>query len=164
MATKFPIYLNNLRFYVNPTNISIKKSSQVAESKTKAGVVYQVWPDLPDTMEIKGMAYGITSFNELLRLKNAFHATQKIVPLRYKGRVYAGYLKNLDIAGDAEVPGRFTYSFGFQCINPPHFEIQDLAVGNQPSLQATLNTVGQTYRILSSSLAQTVEKISTPKL
>ena len=159
MAIKYPMYLDNLRFFVNPTNIGIKKNSQVAESKTKLGVIYQIWPDLPDVLDLKGIAFGANTFNELLRLKNAFEKINKLIILRYKGRSYSGFLKTLDVNGDAEVPGRFNYSFNFQCINPPHFEIQDLSIGTGPTASAVGTSLSRAFSDLSNSLASTTESI-----
>ena len=150
MANKYPIYLNNIKFYVNPVNIIVKKVSQVASVKTKAGVVFQEWPDLPDTVSLKGSSYGRTAFSELKMLKEKFHnmafTGSKFIILRYKGENYDGYLKTLNITGTAEIPGKFDYDFEFQCINPPHFKIEDLTIGSIQTENLIFGSLAQLQR------------------
>ncbi|MFH8120322.1 MAG: hypothetical protein QXS37_05975 [Candidatus Aenigmatarchaeota archaeon] len=121
---KLALKFEDVILYVNPYNVVVQKQAQVSEIRTFAGTVYQHWPDLPDVLTIKGVAFGQDSFESLDYLKKAFHDRKKKVSLEYKGKVYEGFFRRFEITADAEKPGIFHYSFEFVLKgDEPFFEI-----------------------------------------
>jgi hypothetical protein len=142
---KFPIYINNIRFLVNPTKIKIEKTSQIAELRTHGGTIFQVWPDLPDTITFSGIAFGNTAYSELRDLRDRFETPGKEIILTYKGVSYRAIIKKMSIEGDAEKPRQFSYSFDIILVEPAHFKSEDLGIGAE--IEPPLSVLEKTFSI-----------------
>ncbi len=131
MATRFPIQINNLRFFVNPTGLNIQKGLNFAPLNTQNGVRYQIWYDAPEVLTITGDAAGDTAYRELNFLKRNFERTNKTAELFYKTRVYRGFITNLTVDHNIGHPNRFSYSITFQLLFGERFAIEDFSLTRQ---------------------------------
>jgi len=127
--SKTKIIFEDVELYVNPTEITVKKAAQVADTKTFGGVVFQHWPDLPDVLSIDGAVFGTESYEALKYLKEVFHLRNKEVNMWYKGAEYKGFFRSFEITAVANFPGKFEFSLEFVLKNPPHFKIEDFGSG-----------------------------------
>jgi hypothetical protein len=141
MAVLFPIKLDGKRFFVNPTQIRVKKRSDIARVKTMAGTTFQVWPDLPDEIHFEGVAFGFRSFFELKNLQDAIvkRPEDKQVVLSYKFSEYRGYVTQLEVGADAEKPRQFQYSFDFVSKKP--INLRDMTLGQLTGLRAEFDFI-----------------------
>lgn len=168
MATLYPISLNNFKFYVNPTKISVSKRSSISEVRTMTGTIFQLWPDLPNEISFSGIAYGNIAIAELRALASALEQNPdaKQVPLVYKFKTYQGYVRDLEVSASADVPYIFDYSFKFVTLTP--FSVDTMPIGQTPSIvvdfdffTAELSTA--TFQILSvpANIVNSVSNIYT---
>ena len=164
MATKFPLQLNNLRFYVNPTGLQITKGITFGTLPTQGGVKYQVWYDTPDVLNISGACAGSTAYRELLFLKTQFERTNKVSELFYKTRLYRGMITNLVIDHNTSHINEFTYTITFQLLFGGKFAVEDFSINatNQGVLSSTLqklaNFINAPLNKLESSITQALSK------
>ena len=128
MATNFPLILNNLRFLVNPTGMTISKGLNFAPLNTQNGVIYQVWYDAPEVLTISGQSSGDTAYRELAFLKRDFEKTNKLSELFYKTRVYKGFVTNLTVDHNTGHVNRFNYTINFQLLQGEKFAIEDFSL------------------------------------
>jgi len=139
--TRFPLILNNIRFQVNPRNISVNKPLLYQELATQHGVRYQIWYDRPETLTIQGMSAGDTAFRELLFLKQNFERTtsNKISELFYKTKVYRGFITQLTVGHSVDEHLRFPYQIEFQLLQGEQFNIHDFSLEASGLLSRPLN-------------------------
>lgn len=156
MATRFPLQLNNLRFFVNPTGLNIQKGLVFAPLNTQSGVKYQVWYEAPEILTITGDAAGNTGYKELLFLKQQFEKTNKISELFYKTRIYKGFITSLQVDNNTQHLNRFSYSITFQLLQGEAFAIEDFAL--------TRNEEGAVGRALKKVEDFINEKLNTTKI
>ncbi len=132
MASIFPIQINNLRFYVNPTQLSITKPLTYATLPTTSGIIYQIWYDSPETLSVTGASAGGTAYNELVFLRQNFENINKVVSIFYKTQLYQGFITNLSVTTDIMGhPNRFNYSIQIQLLQGQKFAIEDFAITSQ---------------------------------
>ena len=144
MAVKYPLILNNVRFFVNPTNLKIKKDIAMSSLATHSGVKYYVRYDTPEKLTISGFSAEDSAYKELLFLKENFERTDKISELFYKTTVYTGILNSLDIDYAHDNPNKFPYTIEFQLLFGQKFKIEDFALqatGLMGDLTTALSTV-----------------------
>ena len=141
MATKFPLILNNLRFFINPTGMNITKGLNFAQVNTQNGVIYQIWYDAPEVLTMSGQSSGKTAYNELAFLKRDFEKTNKLSDLFYKTRVYKGFITNLTVDHNTGHPNRFNYTITFQLLQGEKFAIEDFTLNQTRSVGGTVERV-----------------------
>jgi hypothetical protein len=136
MALLFPITIDKLRFFVNPTSISIKKTSSISRIRTMAGTTFQAWPDQPDEVSFEGISFGVRSIFELRRLGDAIEKRpeEKQVILKYKYNRYEGYIQEVNVKANAENPRIFEFSFTF--ISKKRFKLDTMVIGQVTGLKA----------------------------
>jgi hypothetical protein len=165
MATKFPLQLNNLRFFVNPTNLNITKGVNFGTLPTQSGVKYQVWYDAPEVLTIAGVSAGKTAYKELVFLKRNFERTNKQSELFYKTRIYKGFITNITVEHGTSHINEFTYTIIFQLLFGEKFAIEDFSVtGNERgivarTLQQLDEIINEPIRRLESSIEKLLNKI-----
>jgi len=142
MASIFPIQINSLRFYVNPTQISVNKPVTYATLPTSNGFVYQVWYDSPETLTITGASAGPTAYNELVFLRQNFENTNKVVQIFYKTRNYQGFITNMTVEHSTTHINRFNYVIPIQLLQGQQFAIEDLSItpANQGIIEGAVNS------------------------
>jgi hypothetical protein len=128
MATKFPIQINNLRFYVNPTGLNVTKGVSFAPLNTQNGVVFQVWYDVPEVLTITGQSAGNDAYKELAMIKRDFEKTNKLSELFYKTRLYKGFITSVNFDHNTSHPERFNYTITFQLLQGEQFAIEDFTI------------------------------------
>lgn len=128
MATKFPLQINSLRFFVNPTGLNVTKGVNFAPLNTQNGVVFQVWYNAPEVLTISGQSAGETAYRELAFLKRNFERTDKLSELFYKTRVYRGFITNLTVDHNTGHVNRFNYTITFQLLHGEKFAIEDFTL------------------------------------
>jgi hypothetical protein len=128
VATKYPIYFDRVRLLINPESIDVQKTSNVAETRTLKGTVFQFWPDLPDVINFHGRVLGAKAYTELKFLQQHFEKEGKECTMLYKTREYQGFFMNFKVDAESDMPGKFKYVFDFKIMGP-HFEDRDLALG-----------------------------------
>lgn len=128
MATKYSLILNNVKFQVNPTNLSINKGVLMSNLSLQSGVKYYVWYDSPEMLSITGISAGDSAYKELLFLKDNFERTDKTSTLFYKTQLYYGIITNLKVSFDAMSPNKFGYDINFQLLFGQKFKIEDFAL------------------------------------
>lgn len=164
MASRFPVQINNLRFFVNPTNISITKNVNYTPIVTQNGVRYQVWYDSPEVMTIRGASAGDTAYRELLFLKQNFERQNKISELFYKTRVYRGFITELTIDTSTDTLGFFNYAITFQLLQGERFGVEDLSVRGTDdglvgsSLRRAENFVNEKLNVVETSISRLLSK------
>jgi len=136
MALLFPIKIGELRFFVNPTKIDVRKRSSLGQVRTMSGTTFQVWPDFPDEITFTGMSFGTRSLVELRGLGQTIQreAQRKEVELVYKFNKYRGYIKEINIDNDADKPRQFSYKLTFISKDP--FELGNMPIGQLTGLSA----------------------------
>jgi hypothetical protein len=154
MAIKYPLILNGVRFYVNPTSLKIKNSLAISSLATHSGVKYVVWYDSPAQLTISGFSAEDTAYKELLFLKENFENTDKISTLFYKTTVYTGIITSLNVDYSYDNPNKFPYSIEFQLLFGQKFKIEDFALqatgiigGLMGDLTTALSTVDSNVNI-----------------
>lgn len=153
--SKFPVFFDNTRLFVNPTKISVKKTKNIAQLRVLSGTVFQVWPDLPDTVSFEGTSFGISAPIEL-RLLQEKQEKQDEVLMTYKFKKYRGFFLNFNVVGDAEMPSRWAYSFDF--IMKDRFKTEDFTIGHLDVQQAIVGVGG----LISQSILKFKETIRKP--
>ena len=128
MATRFPLQLNNIRFFVNPTGLNIQKGLTFAPLNTQGGVKYQVWYESPEILTVTGDSAGDTGYRELLFLKQQFEKTNKLSELFYKTRIYKGFITSIQVDHNTSHLNRFAYTITFQLLQGEHFAVEDFAL------------------------------------
>lgn len=128
MATKYTLILNNVKFLVNPTALTINKGVLMSSLNLQSGTKYYVWYDSPEVLTITGQAAGSTAYKELLFLKDNFERTNKTSTLFYKTQLYYGMITSLRVTFDATDPNRFGYEINFQLLFGQRFKIEDFAL------------------------------------
>ena len=131
MATRFPLQLNNIRFSVNPTNLTIAKGVNYGTLPTQGGVKYHIWYDTPEMLTISGVSAGKTAFAELLNLKRHFERTDKVSELFYKTSIYKGFITNLTVEHSTSHINEFVYTLQFQLLFGERFNIEDFSLTGQ---------------------------------
>lgn len=164
MATKFPVQINNLRFFVNPTQMSISKGVNFGTLNTQNGIKYQVWYDTPEVLTISGVSAGSTAYKELLFLKQNFERTNKVSELFYKTRLYKGFITAISIEASTSHVNEFTYSVTFQLLQGEKFGFEDfsLKANEQGAVATALNKlsgiINQPLASLESSIGKLLSK------
>lgn len=164
MATKFPIQINNLRFFVNPTNLSITKGVNFGTLNTQSGTKYQVWYDTPEILTISGVSAGDTAYKELLFLKQNFELTNKLSEVFYKTRLYKGFITNISVEASTTHLNEFTYSLTFQLLQGEKFGFEDFSLkSNEKGVVATAlakleGIINQPLSSLESSIGKLLQK------
>ena len=104
-----------LPLLVNPTDITVKKRSQLAEVRTLAGTIFQPWPNMPDEVTVKGIMYGTRSVLDFRTLQNIIDKRPDIkeVTLIYKWKEFPGYVRDMSVTASADKPRVFNYDFNF---------------------------------------------------
>ena len=145
MANRFPLILNNIRFQVNPKNITVTKPLTVADLPTQGGVRYQIWYDAPETIQIAGVSAGDTAYRELLFLKQNYEqsATAGISELFYKTKIYKGFIRSIKVGHTLDEHQRFPYTIEFQLISGQQFNFQDFALEPTGILSRVSNFIEQ---------------------
>jgi len=153
MAILFPIKIENQKFYVNPTKISIRKRSDIARVKTLSGTTFQTWPDLPDEVRFEGLCFGLRSLFELRNLQDSIvrRPENKEIKLTYKFRIYTGYIIDLEVSADADKPRQFNYSFSF--ISKKPIELSEMMLGQATGLKAEFDFIEAQLRGASMAIA-----------
>jgi len=128
MATKYPLILNNVRFYVNPTSLKISKATNISSLNTQGGVKYYVWYDTPEMLSISGQSAGDTAYKELVFLRDNYERTNKVSDLFYKTTVYKGIITQLNVGLASDNPNKFTYEINFQLLYGEQFRIEDFSL------------------------------------
>lgn len=128
MATKFPLQLNSLRFYVNPTGLNIQKGLNYSTLPTQGGVKYQVWYETPEILTITGDCAGETAYKELVFLRQQYELTNKISELFYKTQLYKGFITGIQIDANVQHLNRFSYSITFQLLQGERFAVEDFSL------------------------------------
>lgn len=161
MATKFPLQINNLRFFVNPTQLSISNAVTYGTLPTQSGVRYQVWYDTPPTLTISGASAGSTAYQELVFLKQNFQRSDKTSQLFYKTQLYTGFLTNITVESSTSHPNEFTYSITFQLLQGQQFSLEDfsLAANNSGAVQTALNKLASVINQPLNQLQSTAQKL-----
>jgi hypothetical protein len=165
MATKFPLQLNSLRFFVNPTNLRITKAVNFAPLNTQNGVKYQIWYDAPELLTISGASAGKTAYKELVFLKRNFERTNKLSELFYKTRIYKGFITNMEIDHSTSHPNQFNYTITFQLLFGEKFAIEDFSLtGNEKgivgrTLEQVENFINEPLNKLESSIEKLLAKL-----
>jgi hypothetical protein len=132
MATRFPLQLNSLRFYVNPTGLNIQKGLNFSTLATQGGIKYQVWYETPEILTITGDCAGNTAYKELVFLKQQYEITNKISELFYKTRLYRGFITSLQVDHNTQHLNRYSYSITFQLLQGEKFAVEDFSLtGNE---------------------------------
>lgn len=156
MATKFPLQINNLRFYVNPTNLNVQKSVAMGTLPTQGGVKYQIWYDAPEILTISGQSAGSTAYKELVFLKRNYDRTNKVSELFYKTRIYRGIITNMQIDHSTEHINRFNYTITMQLLFGEKFAPEDFSLqGNETGI------VGRELRRLESFINEPINKLES---
>lgn len=165
MATKFPIQLNNLRFFVNPTQISVSKSVSFSTLATQGGVSYQVWYDAPEMLTLTGASAGSTAYRELLFLKRNFERTDKASELFYKTRLYRGFITSLTIEHSTSHINQFNYTIQFQLLQGEKFGIEDFSLTGKETgiigtqLRAAENFVNEKLNVVETNISKLLSKL-----
>lgn len=165
MATKFPIQINNLRFFVNPTQMSITKSVSYAPLATQGGVTFQVWYDAPEVLTITGASAGKTAYRELLFLKRNFERTDKTSELFYKTRIYRGFITNLSIEHSTGHINQFNYTIQFQLLHGERFGIEDFSLtGDETGLigsqiRRAENFINEKLSVVETNISKLLSKL-----
>lgn len=161
MATKFPLQINNLRFYVNPTQLSISNAVTYGTLPTQSGVRYQVWYDTPPVLTISGSSAGSTAYNELVFLKQNFQRSDKTSKLFYKTQLYTGFLTNITVEASTNHPNEFTYNITFQLLQGQEFAIEDFSLNakNSGRIQNALNKLSSVINKPLNSLSSSAQKL-----
>lgn len=128
MATRFPIQINSLRFYVNPTGLNIQKGLNFNTLATQGGIKYQVWYETPEVLTITGDCAGDTAYKELVFLKQQYEQTNKISELFYKTRLYRGFITALAVDHNVQHVNRYSYTITFQLLQGEQFAIEDFSL------------------------------------
>ncbi len=147
MAKTFPLQINNLRFSVNPTSLSISKPVTYQDLPTQSGVIYQVWYDSPEVLTIAGESAGKTAFQELGFLKRNFERTDKVSELFYKTRLYRGFITQMNVEHAIGHINRFTYNITFQLLQGEQFAFEDFSL-----TRLDIGFVGEGLRKLESKI------------
>jgi len=151
MSTKYPIYFDRVKMVMNPEDIRLQKKSDVSETRTFKGTVFQYWPDLPDILAFQGLVYGLKAYNELYYLQQHFEKEGKIVSMLYKEHEYQGFFSNFNVDADSNNAGRFKYSFDFT-IAGPHFQSRDFAVGHTGTAAEQFSDIADEFKDLLAKL------------
>lgn len=165
MATKFPLQINSLRFFVNPTNLKIVKAVNFSPLATQNGITYQVWYDAPEVLTISGVCAGSTAYKELVFLKQNFERTDKVSDLFYKTRLYKGFITSLDVEHNTQHINQFNYNITFQLLFGEKFAIEDFSLtGNEQgvvgrTLNDLENFINQPLNRLQSSIDKLLKKL-----
>jgi hypothetical protein len=161
MATKFPLQINNLRFFVNPTQLSISNAVTYGTLPTQSGVRYQVWYDTPPVLTISGASAGSTAYQELVFLKQNFQRSDKTSKLFYKTQLYTGFLTNITVEASTSHPNEFTYTITFQLLQGQQFSLEDFSLkANQAgAVQNALNKLASVINAPLNSLESTAQKL-----
>jgi hypothetical protein len=142
MSSVFPIQINSLNFYINPTQLSISKPTTFATLPTANGFVYQFWYDSPEVLTLTGASAGTTAYNELVFLKNNFQLTNKVVSIFYKTKLYQGFITNLTVEHSTSHINRFNYTLAIQLLQGQQFAIEDMSItqNNQGFIEGGINS------------------------
>jgi hypothetical protein len=135
-----------LPLLVNPTDITVKKQSQIAETRTLAGTIFQPWPNMPDEVNIKGIMYGTRSILDFRTLQNIIDKRPdlKEITLIYKWKDFPGYVREMSISAVADKPRQFAYDFTFVSKKP--FSLPRMMLGQLTGYKAELDYLrGQLY-------------------
>lgn len=165
MATKLPLQINNLRFSVNPTSLSINKGLNYGTLQTQGGVKYQVWYESPEVLTISGASAGDSAYKELVFLKRNFERTDKVCELFYKTRIYRGFITNLQVDHDISHINTFNYTIQFQLLFGEKFAIEDFSItGDDTGIVGTAirkleNVINEPLNKLESSIDQLLSKL-----
>jgi hypothetical protein len=138
----FPISINSLNFYVNPTNLSVTKPLLFSQVPTVGGLVYQAWYDAPETFVLSGESAGSTAYNELVFLRQNFENTNKVVTIGYKAKVYYGFMNSISLEHSTSHINRFRYNIQITLLQGQHFAIEDTALNanNQGLIEGAVNS------------------------
>lgn len=128
MASRFPLQLNSLRFYVNPTGLNIQKGLNYNTLATQGGVKYQVWYETPEILTITGDCAGDTAYKELVFLRQQYELTNKISELFYKTQLYRGFITSVQVDHSTQHLNRFSYTIVFQLLQGEKFAIEDFSL------------------------------------
>lgn len=160
MATIYPMVIGGFKFLVNPTNIKVQKRSQINETRTMGGTVFQVWPDMPDEISLEGTSYGYRSISELRGLQQQISKdpSQKLTTLVYKHKKYNIYIRSLDVSMDAENPLIFKYSITMVSKDP--FALDMMPIGNLPSITAEFDFFASQLQQATSVIASLPQSVA----
>ena len=165
MATKLPVVINNVRFWINPTNISSKKALNIANLDTMRGRQFQVWWPAPEVVTIQGEAFGSDAYSQLLYLKKHYEGTDgqpTISTLKYKTTKYKGYIVSLDVSADVKNLDVWTYSLNLQLLHGQKFNIEDFSLKpTGPTIGAleNLEKVGEVLDLTLDSITDAIGRI-----
>jgi hypothetical protein len=129
MATKFPLIINDVRFSINPKNISVRKALNIAQVDTMGGRQYQIWWPQPEIMTLQGETLGETAYQQLMNLKQFYEGT-KLSTLTYKVHTYKGYIISLDVTADTQNLQVWSYTLNFQLIHGEKFAVEDFSLSD----------------------------------
>ena len=151
MATKYPLILNDIMFYVNPMSLKLSKSTAISSLPMQSGVKFYSWYDNPETLSISGICAEDSAYKELLFLKENFENTNKLSTLFYKTTVYQGIIVSLDVNFDHDNPNRFPYSISFQLLYGQKFRVEDFSLQSDPVSSALSGLADKVNVIVSDS-------------
>jgi hypothetical protein len=140
MAILFPIKIDGKKLYVNPTKMTVRKRAQISEVRTMSGTTFQVWPDMPDEIDLEGIFFGARSFFELRDLQDTLSnktPDRKQIDLTYKWKKYPGFIKEFEISSDADKPRQFAYKLTF--ISRVPFDLPQLILGQMTGIKAEMS-------------------------
>ena len=140
MAIKYPLTINNVKFTVNPKNISNRKQLNIAQLDTMGGRQYQVWWPAPEVVTIQGETFGDTAYSQLMFLKRHYDST-KVSTLTYKVHTYTGYITGLDVTADTGNLQVWIYTINFQLLHGQKFFVEDFAVTSTPIIGGTVGQI-----------------------
>jgi hypothetical protein len=137
--------LSVCRFLVNPTSISVKKTSSISETRTCGGTVFQSWPNMPDEVSFDGILYGIRSLQDFKVLQNSIDQLPhlKEVILQYKWREYHGYITSISVKAAADKPRVFEYDLSFK--SKDAFSLTRMMLGQFTGYQAEIDYIKNSY-------------------
>ena len=131
MGQKLPVVINDVRFWINPTNMVVRKALNIAQLDTMRGRQFQVWWPSPEVVSISGEAFGKDAYKQLLYLKRHYEGTggnPSLSTLTYKTYKYDGYIVNLDVTADAKNMNVWIYSLNFQLLHGNKFRVEDFSL------------------------------------
>lgn len=159
MAQFYPLIIEGVRFFVNPTQLKFNTQTVQNEVNTLGGPAIQYWYPKLTTLQLVGYAGGTRAYRELLNLRTNFFEKGKKVRIFYKTSLYNAVLTLLEVSHVTEEHMRFRYQINAVFLEP--FKMEDFAInetGKNPFTIGFLRGITKTLNETASKFDERTNK------
>ncbi|MEM3509295.1 MAG: hypothetical protein QXY18_00980 [Nitrososphaerota archaeon] len=157
MAHYFPLIVEGVRFFVNPTQLKLTTQTVQSEINTISGPVIQYWYPRITNLSIIGFAGGSRAYRELVNLRTNFFEKNKMVRLFYKTQMYRGIFTYFELSHLTEEHQRFRYQINLYLLDP--FKYEDFAINETQQTPFTIGFLRNFTRAVNISADKLDERI-----